>query len=109
MGVVDLDWFTDLSARFRPLGDSQSSNMRTFFHQYREDLQVIADLRGKSGLEDLLRMRAKIDRMRSQNMRQAALAIWNEKFRAEVRGDLAACPGPSPLSAARRRTSELSL
>jgi hypothetical protein len=72
----------DLSARFRTLGNSPSSPMRTFFHQYSEDLQVMANLQGKVDREGLLKIRAQIDQMRSQNMRQAALEIWNDKVKS---------------------------
>jgi len=62
--------------------------MRAFFHQHSEDLKVMADLRGDIGREDLLKMRRRIDRMRSQYLRQATLAIWNEK--AKVFGAISA-------------------
>ncbi len=55
--------------------------MRSFFHQYGVDLQVMADLQGKIDREGLLNVRAQIDQMRSQNMRQAALAIWYAKVK----------------------------
>jgi hypothetical protein len=56
--------------------------MRTFLHQYVEDLHVMTDLQGKVDREGLLRIRAQIDRMKSQNMRHAALAIWRQKVKA---------------------------
>jgi hypothetical protein len=59
--------------------------MRTFLHQYSEDLRVLANLQGKSDCAGLLKLRAQIDQMKSQNMRQAALAIWNEKVKFPVR------------------------
>ena len=78
----------DLIARFRTLGNSPSSHMRTFFHQYSEDLQVMANLQGKVDREGLLKIRTQIDQMRSQNMRQAALAIWYA--RVKVSGTMGA-------------------
>jgi len=59
--------------------------MRTFLNRYSEDLQLMADLQGNTDREDLLRMRPLIDRMRGQNMRQAALAIWQEKVKMPAR------------------------
>ncbi len=64
--------------------------MQTFLHQYSADLLVMADLLGKIDREGLLRMRGQIDRMKSQNIRQAALAIWYAK--ARVSGAIGANP-----------------
>jgi len=67
--------------------------MRSFLHQYSEDLQVMAYLHGKIGREGLLKVRARIDQMRSQNMRQAALVIWYEMVK--VSGGLGVAPSSS--------------
>jgi len=58
--------------------------MNTFSHRSSGDLQVMANLRGKMDREALRIMRAQIDRMKSQNLRQAALAIWSDKIKGQA-------------------------
>jgi hypothetical protein len=55
--------------------------MRNLLQQHRNDLRLMAGLRATSDREGLLQMRAQIDRMWNQNLRQAALAMWHEKCR----------------------------
>ncbi len=81
--------------------------MRTFFHRHSEDLQVMANLRGSSDREGLLKMRALIDRMRSQNLRQAALAMWQEKSNAI--GGRSECPVASAGSAFQEGVDKIAL
>jgi hypothetical protein len=54
----------------------------SFFRRYSEDVRVIADIEAETGWEGIRRLRERIDRMKSQNMRLVALAMWREKIKS---------------------------
>jgi hypothetical protein len=56
--------------------------MRSFLHEHTEDLRVISAIEAQAGGDGIQGLRERIDRMRSQNMRQVALAMWREKMKS---------------------------
>jgi hypothetical protein len=55
--------------------------MRSFFLLHNDDVRVIADIEAQTAREAVQGLRARIDQMKSQNMRQVALAMWREKIK----------------------------
>jgi hypothetical protein len=47
--------------------------------RHTEDFRVISDIEAQTGGNGIQQLRERIDRMKSQNLRQVALAMWLEK------------------------------